>query len=154
LRGKRIALVEGYACGDGIVTSGVIPVRSTSEQDRLSLVLAGKADYVLMDEVVVRHPRALSQRGEDAAERRDDALVRRSLYLAGDRPDAASIVEALQCPAPRRDRRSCTCHRLLHVAWIVAASTAMASPSSSRRATCRARKGRRSRHARCSRASR
>src|SRR3954451_13087863 len=43
LKGKRIALVEGYAYGDGVVTSGVIPVRSTSEQDGLSQVLASKA---------------------------------------------------------------------------------------------------------------
>jgi polar amino acid transport system substrate-binding protein len=122
LRGKRIALVEGYAYGDGIVTSGVIPVRSSSEQDGLSQVLASKADYVLMDEVVVQY--ILEHYPNEAKTRLSvgtTPLVKRPLYLAVRRshPDAASIVERFnaQLRGMIADR---TYHRLLHVAWILA----------------------------------
>src|SRR6187401_638011 len=96
LRGKRIALVEGYAYGDGITTSGVIPVRSSSEQDGLLQVLASKADYVLMDEVVVQY--ILEHYPNEAKTKLSvgsTPLVKRSLYLAvrRSRPDAAAIVE-------------------------------------------------------------
>jgi polar amino acid transport system substrate-binding protein len=122
LKGKRIALVEGYAYGDGITTSGVIPVRSSSEQDGLSQVLAGKADYVLMDEVVVQY--ILEHYPNEAKTKLSvgsTPLVKRSLYLAvrRSRPDAAAIVERFnaQLRGMIADR---TYHRLLHVAWIVA----------------------------------
>ena len=122
LKGKRIALVEGYAYGDGIVTSGVLPVRSTSEQDGLSLVLAGKADYVLMDEVVVQY--ILEHYPNEAKTRLSvgtTPLVKRPLYLAvrRSRPDAEAIVERFnaQLRGMIADR---TYHRLLHVAWILA----------------------------------
>ncbi len=122
LRGKRIALVEGYAYGDGIVTSGVIPVRSTSEQDGLSLVLASKADYVLMDEVVVQY---IFEHYPNEAKTRlsvgTTPLVKRQLCLAvrKSRPDAEAIVERFnaQLRGMIADR---TYHRLLHVAWILA----------------------------------
>ena len=122
LKGKRIALVEGYAYGDGIVTSGVIPVRSTSEQDGLSLVLASKADYILMDEVVVQY---LLEHYPNEAKTKlsvgSTPLVKRQLHLAvrRSRPDAASIVERFnaQLRGMIADR---TYHRLLHVAWILA----------------------------------
>src|SRR5215203_2414018 len=55
LKGKRIALVEGYSYGDAIAPSGVIPVAARSEEDGLALVLARKADFVLMDELVVQY---------------------------------------------------------------------------------------------------
>jgi len=122
LRGKRIALVEGYAYGDGITTSGVFPVRSSSEQDGLSQVLASKADYVLMDEVVVQY--ILEHYPNEAKTKLSvgsTPLVKRSLYLAvrRSRPDAAAIVERFnaQLRGMIADR---TYHRLLHVAWILA----------------------------------
>jgi polar amino acid transport system substrate-binding protein len=122
LKGKRIALVEGYAYGDGVVTSGVIPVRSTSEQDGLSQVLASKADYMLMDEVVVQY--ILEHYPNEAKTKLSvgtTPLVKRSLYLAvrRSRPDAASIVERFnaQLRGMIADR---TYHRLLHVGWILA----------------------------------
>ncbi len=122
LKGKRIALVTGYAYGDDIVAAGVVPVRSTSEQDALSLVLASKADYVLMDEVVVQY--ILENYPNEAKTRLSvgtTPLVKRSLYLAvrRSRPDAEAIVERFnaQLRGMIADR---TYHRLLHVAWILA----------------------------------
>ena len=55
LKGRRIALVGGYAYGDASARRDMIPVRASSEEDGLSLVLASKADYVLMDELVVQY---------------------------------------------------------------------------------------------------
>jgi len=122
LKGKRLALVSGYAYGDDIVAAGVLPVRSTSEQDALSLVLASKADYVLMDEVVVQY---ILENYPDEAKTRlavgTTPLVKRSLYLAirRSRPDAEAIIERFnaQLRGMIADR---TYHRLLHVAWILA----------------------------------
>ena len=51
LKGKRIAIVEGYAYGDDLEKSGAILVRSRGEEDSLTLVLQSKADYVLMTTV-------------------------------------------------------------------------------------------------------
>lgn len=122
LKGKRIALVSGYAYGNDIVAAGVVPVRATSEQDALSQVLASKADYVLMDEVVVQY--ILEHYPNEAKTRLavgTTPLVKRLLYLAvrRSRPDADSIVERFnaQLRGMIADR---TYHRLLHVAWILA----------------------------------
>ena len=122
LRGKRIALVQGYAYGDAIVTSGVLPVPARSEEDGLSLVLAQKADYVLMDELVVQY---LLERYPNETKTRlavgEASLLTRPLHLAirRSRPDAASIVEQFnaQLRGMITDR---TYHRLLHVSWILA----------------------------------
>ena len=55
LKGRRIAVVEGYAYGDEAEKSGAIFVRSKSEEDSLTLLLNGRADYTLMDDLVVRY---------------------------------------------------------------------------------------------------
>ena len=86
----------------------------------LSLVLASKADYVLMDEVVVQY--ILEHYPNEAKTRLSvgtTPLVKRPLYLAvrRSRPDADSIVERFnaQLRGMIADR---TYHRLLHVGWI------------------------------------
>jgi polar amino acid transport system substrate-binding protein len=120
--GKRIALVEGYSYGDAIVTSGVIPVPSRSEEDSVALLLAKKVDYVLMDELVVQYIR---EKHPNEAQTRlsvgTTPLLKRSLHLAvrRSRPDAASIVERFnaQLRGMIADR---TYHRLLQVSWILA----------------------------------
>ena len=120
--GKRIALVEGYSYGDAIVTSGVIPVPSRSEEDSVALLLAKKVDYVLMDELVVQY--ILENHPNEARTRLSvgtTPLVKRALHLAVRRahPDAASIVERFnaQLRGMIADR---TYHRLLNVSWILA----------------------------------
>jgi polar amino acid transport system substrate-binding protein len=97
-------------------------VRSTNEQDGLSLVLASKADYVLMDEVVVQY--IFEHYPKEAKTRLSvgtTPLIKRPLYLAvrRSRPDADAIVERFnaQLRGMIADR---TYHRLLHVAWILA----------------------------------
>ena len=120
--GRRIALVEGYSYGDAIVTSGVVPVPSRSEEDSVALLLAKKVDYVLMDELVVQY--ILENHPNEARTRLSvgtTPLLKRALHLAVRRshPDAEAIVERFnaQLRGMIADR---TYHRLLNVSWILA----------------------------------
>ena len=56
LAGKRIALVDGYAYGDALqVPRGPTFVTASTVEQSLEKVLAGQADYCLMDELVVQY---------------------------------------------------------------------------------------------------
>jgi polar amino acid transport system substrate-binding protein len=122
LAGTRVAVVEGYSYGDALDLSGAMLVRSRSEEDSLALLLAGKADYTLMDELVVQY---LANNYPTEAKTRltfgSRALVTRPLYFAVKRarPDAESIVTRFneQLRTMIVDR---TYHRVLHVSWISA----------------------------------
>ena len=122
LAGKRIALVESYSYGDAVNLSGVTIVRSRSEEDSLTLLLSNKADYALMDDLVVQfmvdtYPNEAKARLSLGSR----PLVIRPLYfaVARARPDAESIVNRFnaQLRGMMADR---TYHRLLHVSWIYA----------------------------------
>jgi polar amino acid transport system substrate-binding protein len=120
LKDKRVALVEGYSYGEAIDKSGAVLVRSSSEEGSLALLLANKADYVLMDELVVQY--ILDNYPKEAKTRLNvgaTPLLTRALYVAvrRSRPDAVSIVERFnaQLRGMIADR---TYHRLLHVSWI------------------------------------
>jgi polar amino acid transport system substrate-binding protein len=122
LKGKRIAIVEGYSYGDTLDSSGATFVRSHSEEDSLSLLLTSKADYALMDELVVQfivnnYPNEAKTRLSLGSK----PLLTRPLYFAvrRSRPDAESIVNRFnaQLRGMIADR---TYHRLLHVSWIFA----------------------------------
>jgi polar amino acid transport system substrate-binding protein len=119
LTGKRIAIVEGYAYGDAI-SAGPAFIRSTSEEDSLAMLLAGKVDYVLMDELVVQY--IVEHHTKEAANKLQlgsTPLVRRELHLAVRRalPDAESIITRFNAQL-RGMIADGTYHRLLHVAWI------------------------------------
>jgi polar amino acid transport system substrate-binding protein len=120
LTGKRIAIVEGYAYGEGITSSGATLVPSRSEEDSLTQLLANKADYVLMDDLVVQY--ILSNYPNEAKTRLNvgsKPLLTRPLYFAVRRtyPNAATIISRFnsQLRGMIADK---TYHRLLHVAWI------------------------------------
>jgi len=122
LKGKRIAIVEGYAYGDDLEKSGAILVRSRGEEDSLTLVLQSKADYVLMDDLVVQY--IVNNYPNEAKAKLSigtKPLVRRPLYFAvrRARPDAVSIISQFnaQLRGMIADR---TYHKLLHVPWISA----------------------------------
>jgi polar amino acid transport system substrate-binding protein len=120
LKGKRIAIVEGYSYGDAITTSGVIVTPSRSEEDSLTLLLANKADYVLMDELVVQY--ILENHPTEARRRLSigtNALLTRPLHLAirRSRPDAEAIIKRFNAQL-RGMVSDHTYHRLLHVSWI------------------------------------
>jgi polar amino acid transport system substrate-binding protein len=122
LKGKRIAIVEGYSYGTAIDQSGATVVRSRSEEDSLKLLLDSKVDYTLMDELVVQY---IVHNYADEARTRlqigSTPLLTRPLFLAVRRTvaDAESIVNRFnaQLRGMIADR---TYHRLLHVDWIQA----------------------------------
>ena len=105
LRGKRIAIVEGYAYGDGVDLTGPVFVRTASEEQCLEQLLAGKVDYTLMDALVVEYlDDALRGRGENATAVRIDAAPRPAAVPRG-APHAAGRGgdrRSLQRPDPRR----------------------------------------------------
>jgi polar amino acid transport system substrate-binding protein len=120
LKGKRIAIVEGYSYGDTIDTAGPTFVRSRSEEDSLELLLKSAVDYTLMDEIVVEyivdhHPEEARTRLQFGAR----PLITRELFFAVRRslPDAQSIVDRFNAEL-RKMITDHTYHKLLHVAWI------------------------------------
>jgi polar amino acid transport system substrate-binding protein len=120
LKGKRIAIVEGYAYGEGITGSGATLIPARGEEDSLTQLLANKADYVLMDDLVVQY--ILSNYPNEAKTRLNvgsKPLLTRPLYFAVRRsyPNAATIISRFnsQLRGMIADK---TYHRLLHVAWI------------------------------------
>ncbi len=121
LKGKRVAIVEGYAYGDVVDRSdGPTFVRSPSEEDSISRLLDASVDYTLMDELVVQYiVRDYPNESGTRLEIGSTALITRDLYLAvrRNRPDAESIIRRFneQLTGMIADR---TYHRLLHVDWI------------------------------------
>ena len=120
LKGKRIAIVEGYAYGETIDTSGATFVRTKTEEDSLKQLLDSAVDYTLMDELVVQY--IVSNHAEQARTRLDfgsTPLLTRQLYLAirKDLPDAESIITRFNAQL-RSMIADHTYHRLLHVSFI------------------------------------
>jgi polar amino acid transport system substrate-binding protein len=120
LKGKTVAIIEGYAYGDGFEKAGPTWVRSKSEQDSLTQLLNGKIDYMLMDELVVQY--LVSSYPDEARTRLaigTTPLHTRSVHLSLHRslPDAGAIIKGFntQLRAMIADR---TYHKLLHVNWI------------------------------------
>jgi polar amino acid transport system substrate-binding protein len=123
LAGKRIALIAGYSYGDAVLNSKgptYIPARTVEES--LQQVLAGDADYTLMDELVVQY--LLTNHAEQVKTRLavgSVPLLVRSLHFAvrRDLPDARSIVDRFDAEL-RRMIADRSYHRLLQVTWIEA----------------------------------
>jgi polar amino acid transport system substrate-binding protein len=120
LKGKRIAIVEGYAYGDAVDAAGPTYIRSRGEDDSVSLVLGEKADYALMDALVVEylvnaHPTEAKTRLNIGT----TPLVVRPLHFAitKTRPDSVTIIARFngQLRNMILDR---TYHKLLRVPWI------------------------------------
>jgi polar amino acid transport system substrate-binding protein len=121
LKGKRVAIVEGYSYGE-IDGAGPAFVRSQSEQDSLTRLLKGHVDYTLMDELVVQYiVRNYPKESRSRLEIGSTPLITRELFLAVKRarPDAESIIMRFnaQLRSMIADR---TYHRLLHVDWLLA----------------------------------
>jgi len=119
LAGKRVAIVGGYSYGD-IQGTGPTFVQSQTEQDSLSLLLASKVDYMLMDELVVadiqtNYPEQAGSRLQIGT----TPLLKRALYVAVRRslPDAESLITRFNSQL-RTMIVDGTYHRLLHVDWI------------------------------------
>jgi polar amino acid transport system substrate-binding protein len=122
LKGRRIAIVEGYAYGDAVEKSGAVFVRAASEEESLSLLLKLAVDFTLMDDLVVEYiVRNYPKESATRLQIGSTPLITRELYLALRKtvPDAATIIAGFnaQLRGMVADR---TYHRLLHVDWIAA----------------------------------
>ena len=120
LKGKRVAIVEGYAYGDAIVGAGPVFVRSVSEEDSLARLLKNGVDYTLMDELVVQYiVENYPKESESRLQIGSTPLLTRELYLAirRERPDSESIITRFNAQL-RGMIADGTYHRLLHVDWI------------------------------------
>ena len=119
LKGKRIAIVEGYAYGE-IDSLGPVFLRSAGEENSINLLLGMAVDYALMDELVVQYI-VDSYPAESKAKLEIGAtpLLMRPLHLALRRtvPEAQSILDRFnaQIKVMITDR---TYHRLLRIDWI------------------------------------
>ena len=119
LKGKRIAIVEGYAYGD-VDSLGPVFIRSRSEQNSVQLLLGQAVEYALMDELVVQY---LVDNYPDESRTRLQIgvtpLLMRPLHLALRKslPDAPAILDKFnaQIKVMISDR---TYHKLLRVDWI------------------------------------
>jgi polar amino acid transport system substrate-binding protein len=123
LSGKRIALVDGYAYGDDLKdVKGPVYVSSSTPEDSVEKVLAGDADYALVDELVVQY--LLANYPEQAKTRLaigSEPLIVRSLHFALRKkvPGAQSIVDRFDAELSKMIADH-TYHRLLQLGWIEA----------------------------------
>jgi hypothetical protein len=123
LFGKRISIVNGYSYGDALPASnGPTFVPATTVEDSLQQVLSGKADYALIDALVVEYlvntyPAEVKSRLAIGT----IPMVVKPLHFAlrRDVPGAQSIIDRFNAELTRMiaDR---SYHVLLHVAWITA----------------------------------
>lgn len=121
LAGKRVAAVGQYAYGDVIEKAqGVLFINARNDQDSLTKLLAGDVEYMLVDELVVRH--LLTHQREEAVANLEiglTPLARRTLHFAIRRevPNAEKIVAAFDTEI-RQMQGDGTYARILQVGWI------------------------------------
>src|SRR5678815_2571545 len=97
-----------------------LPLSVASDEDSISLLLGGKADYALMDDLVVQQIVAgYPTEARTKLSFGTTPILTRPLYLAirRSRPDAESIVSQFNARL-RGMAADRTYHRLLHVPWI------------------------------------
>jgi ABC-type amino acid transport substrate-binding protein len=123
LAGKRIALVDGFAYGDTLKSGrGPDYMTASTVEESVEMVLAGKADYALLDDLVVQY---LTTNFPDQVKTRlaigTTPLIVRTLHFAlrRDIPGAQSIIDGFDAELVKMiaDR---SYHRLLQVGWIQA----------------------------------
>jgi ABC-type amino acid transport substrate-binding protein len=121
LAGKRVAAVGQYAYGAVVDDAqGVHFVHAHNDQDSLDKLLAGVVDYMLVDELVVRH--LLAFQPDEAAANLEiglNPLARRTLHFAvrKDLPGADRIIAAFNAEI-REMQADGTYGRILQVGWI------------------------------------
>jgi ABC-type amino acid transport substrate-binding protein len=123
LRGKRIAIVEGYAYGPELDSAHEPSfVRVSSSQESIRAVVSGQADYCLLDALLVEflfeeHPKEAPERFEVGR----TPLIRRTLHFAVRKalPNAAQIIERFNDVLGAMVRDG-TYNLALQVSWISA----------------------------------
>jgi len=123
IKGKRLALVGGYAYGDSVRgPNAPVQVLTSGEEDSLQKLLDGTADYTLMDELVVDYLiRNFPKEVQSRLALGSTPLIVRTLHLAISRniPDAQTIIDRFNTELKKMvaDR---SYNRLLHLDWILA----------------------------------
>lgn len=121
LAGKRVALVGRYAYGDEVEKAiGVLFVNAQNDQDSLRKLLAEEVEYMLVDELVVRH--LLTFQPDEVAANLEigyKPLARRMLHFAirQEVPNAAEIIAAFDIEI-RKMLGDGTYAKILQVGWI------------------------------------
>lgn len=121
LAGKRVAVVGNYAYGESIDQAvGVLFVGTHNDQDSLDRLLAGDVEYMLIDELVVRH--LLDFQPEEVERHLEvglNPLARRTLHFAIRRnvPGAEAIVAAFNAEI-RKMLGDGSYAEILQVGWI------------------------------------
>lgn len=121
LAGKRIAAVGQYAYGDEIEKAeGVFFVNTHNDQESLNKLLAGDVEYMLADELVVRH--LMTHQPDEVAANLEIGfthLARRTLHFAirRDVPNAEKIVQAVDTEILKMQGDG-TYSEILQVGWI------------------------------------
>jgi polar amino acid transport system substrate-binding protein len=123
LSGKRVAIVGGYAYGETLKDpNGPQYVAATTVEETLKKVLAGDADYALMDELVIQY--LVTNYADEVRSRLaigTKPVLVRTLHFAvrRDVPGAQSIVDRFDAELGRMIADH-SYHRLLQVGWIQA----------------------------------
>ena len=121
LGGKRVAAVGRYAYGDEIEKAeGVLFINAENDQDSLDKLLAGEVEYMLVDELVVRH--LLNFQPDEVAANLEvgfTPLARRTLHFAirRDIPKAELIVDAVDTEIVKMQADG-SYSEILQVGWI------------------------------------
>ena len=121
LAGKRVAAVANYAYGDSIEHAvGVLFVGTDNDQDSLDRLRAGDVEFMLVDELVVRH--LLDFQPEEVERHLEvglNPLARRTLHFAvrRDVPGAEGIIAAFNTEI-RRMLGDGSYARILQVGWV------------------------------------
>jgi polar amino acid transport system substrate-binding protein len=123
LRGKRIAIVEGYAYGPELDSAREPSfVRVASSQEMIRAVLSGQADYCLLEALLVEF--LFEEHGKEAPERLEvgrTPLFRRTLHFGVRKalPNAEQIVARFNDILDEMVRDG-TYNLALQVSWITA----------------------------------
>ena len=121
LAGKRLALTKGYAYGESVTRApGVQLVVLGNDADCLRAVLSKQADYVLLDQLLVRHLFDFhASKAIGLIEAGEAPLVRYPLYFAlrKDHPQASQIIADFDKNVEKM-KADGTYNVVLNVPWI------------------------------------
>lgn len=121
LSGKRVALTKGYAYGKAVMQANNVQYMFyANDAECLRAVLNNQADYLLLDELMVKHLfRAYSDKAQRLIVAGSEAMAIHPLHLAvrKDYPGASQIVADFDRNVAHMMEDG-TYNVLLHVAWI------------------------------------
>lgn len=123
LRGNRLAVVDNYDYGAGLFDLKTLKItKANSEQECLNMLLAGRVDYILLDNLFAYH---LKEYQEDEVGKYlaigEKAMLSKPLYFAirKDLPEAKTIIDEFNKAIVEMIKDG-TYNELLNISWILA----------------------------------